>query len=263
MKDVSIPPIVTVGSFNRLSGLRHAFFTRRGGVSRGIFSELNCGIGSGDDPEKVRENRRRALAALDLPDGPLVTVHQVHSATAVTVDQPWSDESRPRADALATRQRGIALGVLTADCAPVLLADAEAGVVGAAHAGWRGALDGVLESCVSAMEELGADRNRIMAGIGPCIGKRSYEVGPEFPAPFLEQSQDNGEFFTTAERPGHFLFDLKGYAAQRLALCGLAEVHPLPCDTLREEDRFFSYRRACQRGEGDYGRLLSAIYLEP
>ncbi len=255
--------MLTVGSFNRLSGLRHAFFTRRGGVSDGIFAELNCGPGSNDDPASVRDNRARALAALDLPGGPLVTAHQVHSARAVTVEQPWADDERPRADALVTRRRGIVLGVLTADCAPVLLADAKAGVVGAVHAGWRGALDGVLEACVAEMESLGAARGEIVAGIGPCIGKRSYEVGPEFPAPFLEQCSDNGEFFLTGERPGHFLFDLKGFAARRLALMGLADVQILPCDTFREEERFYSYRRSCKRGESDYGRLLSAIYLEP
>ena len=192
-----------------------------------------------------------------------MTVYQVHSDRAAVADAPWEREAAPRADALVTATPGLALGILTADCVPVLFADAKARVVGAAHAGWRGALGGVLESAVEAMEGLGAERRRIVAGIGPAIAQRSYEVGPEFPAPFLEQSEENRDLFYPARRKGHFLFDLKAYAARRLALLSLAAVNSLPCDTCAEEHRFFSYRRACLRGESDYGRGLSAICLEP
>ncbi|WP_338322688.1 peptidoglycan editing factor PgeF [Ferruginivarius sediminum] len=257
------PPMLTIGSFNHLSGVRHAFFSRRGGVSQGIYESLNCGPGSKDSRASVLENRRRAMAAMDLPDGELVTAYQIHSAEATVVDRAWAPGEGPRLDAMATSTPGLALGVLTADCAPVLFADQGAGVVGAAHAGWRGAFGGVLLSCIEAMESLGAQRQRIVAGIGPCIGKTSYEVGPEFPEPFLEQARDNGDFFTPAARAGHFMFDLKGYVARRLAALGLKDVQALPCDTCLEEDRFFSYRRGSKRGESDYGRLLSAIYIEP
>ncbi len=257
------PPMLTIGTFNALSRVRHAFFTRRGGISAGIYASLNCGPGSQDARDCVLENRRRALAALDLPEDRLATVRQIHSAEAVAVTEPWPIGGAPRADALVTARAGLALGVLTADCAPVLLADTGAGVVGAAHAGWRGALSGVLEAVVDAMEGLGARRRHVVAGIGPCIGKGAYEVGPEFPQPFLEQDQANGDFFVAASRPGHFLFDLRGYAARRLAGFGLADVQTLPCDTYGEKARFFSHRRARHRGEDDYGRMLSAIYLEP
>jgi len=257
------PPMLTIGRFNDLSRIRHAFFTRQGGVSTGIYASLNCGPGSRDERASVLENRHRALAALDLPEGRLATVHQVHSAEAVAVTDPWPIGEAPRADALVTTRPGLALGVLTADCAPVLLADAKAGVVGAAHGGWRGALTGVLEAVVDEMEGLGARRRHIAAGIGPCIGKRAYEVGPEFPQPFLDQDEANGDFFVAAPRAGHFLFDLRGYAARRLARLGLADVQTLPCDTCGEEARFFSHRRARHRGQSDYGRMLSAIYLEP
>ncbi len=179
------------------------------------------------------------------------------------VDEPWAPGEAPRADALVTRVPGLALGVLTADCAPVLLADSKARVVGAAHAGWRGALAGVIESVVEAMEALGAKRERIAAGVGPAIAQRSYEVGPEFPALFLKQAEDSGDLFCPARREGRFLFDLKGHVARRLARMGLVGVQCLPCDTYRESDRFFSYRQSRQRGESDYGRGLSAIYLEP
>lgn len=255
--------MMTLGAFNEITGLRHAFFTREGGVSEGVYASLNCGNGSGDDPRLVRENRARAAEALGLGPEALATAYQVHSARAVVVEEAWPAGEGPKADAMVTNRPGVALGVLTADCAPVLLAEPEAGVVGAAHAGWRGALDGVLEAAVEAMEGLGARRKRIRAGVGPCIGRASYEVGPEFPAPFLERAPDNGDFFTPAEREGHFLFDLRGYVARRLACMGLEDVQALPCDTCAEEDRFFSYRRAVKRGEPDYGRGLSAICLEP
>lgn len=254
--------MLTIGPLNELPGLRHGFFTREGGVSEGLYASLNCGLGSGDDPVHVAENRRRAAALLELEPERLLTCYQVHSPDVVTVERPWAPEERPRADALVTRTPGIALGILTADCAPVLLADAEARVIGAAHAGWKGALDGVLEATVAAMLALGAEAGRIVAGVGPCIAQRSYEVGPEFPAAFVARAVENADFF----RPGRgdrLLFDLKGYVARRLVAAGVGTVLPLPCDTCAEEARFFSYRRACRRGEGDYGRGLSAIALAP
>ncbi|MFQ6016701.1 MAG: peptidoglycan editing factor PgeF [Kiloniellaceae bacterium] len=254
--------MLTIGPLNELPRIRHAFFGRTGGVSEGPYSSLNCGLGSGDDPAKVAENRARAMARIDLEDDRLVTAYQVHSDRVAVVDAPWALEDRPKVDALVTKRPRIALGILTADCAPVLLADAEAGVIGAAHAGWRGALGGVLDCLVAAMADQGARVENLIAGVGPTIGQRSYEVGPEFPQPFLEQGERNGEFFCPAPRDGRFLFDLKGYVARRLGAAGVRNVQVLPCDTCAEEPRFFSYRRSRLRGEPDYGRDLSAIYLE-
>ena len=244
------------------AGIRHGFFTRAGGVSEGLFASLNCGLGSGDAPDKVAENRRRALAALGLERERLATAYQVHSAVVATVDETWRSDDRPRADALVTRRRDLALGILTADCAPVLFADSKAGVIGAAHAGWRGALGGVLEATVAAMAALGARPDRLSAGIGPCIGANSYEVGAEFPAPFLAEDGASEQFFRAAPRQGHFLFDLAGYVAHRLARLGLGQVARTGGDTAAEPERFFSYRRACLRQEKDYGRALSAIRLD-
>lgn len=245
-----------------LDGIAHAFFTRRGGVSRGLFASLNVGFGSGDDAAHVAENRARAAHALGFDGGQLSTAHQVHSAQVAVIDAPVAPRDAPRADGFVTRTRGVVLGVLTADCAPVLLADAEAGVVGAAHAGWRGALGGVVEAAVRAMESVGAARERIVAAVGPCIGKGSYEVGTEFPAPFLEDDAAARRFFGRAERPGRFMFDLEGYVAHRLARLGLAAVGVSGADTCADADRFFSYRRTTLAGERDYGRGLSAIALE-
>lgn len=255
--------MLTIGPLNDLACVRHGFFSRNGGVSEGLFTSLNCGFGSGDDKEKVAENRRRAMAQIDLEGDRLVTAYQVHSPTVVEVTKPWAREDAPQADAMVTRERGLALGILTADCVPVLFAEPKAGVVGAAHAGWKGALTGVLEATVAAMKALGAEPARIVAGIGPAISQRSYEVGPEFPAPFLEQDPRNGDFFCPGPREGHFHFDLKGYVARRIAAAGLTTIQTLPCDTCAEDERFFSYRRSCHRREKDYGRGLSAIYLEP
>jgi purine-nucleoside/S-methyl-5'-thioadenosine phosphorylase / adenosine deaminase len=255
--------MLTIGPLNDLPGIRHAFFERTGGVSEGLYSSLNCGFGSGDTADRVAENRTRALARIDLEPGDLVTAYQVHSNRVAVVENPWPRDAAPKVDALVTRTRNVALGILTADCVPVLLADAQAGVIGAAHAGWQGALGGVLGAVVAAMTDLGAAPKRITAGIGPAIGQRSYEVGPEFPAPFLAQSETNQDFFRPAKRDGHFMFDLKGYAARCLGRAGIKTVQVLPCDTCAEDDRFFSYRRSCQRREPDYGRGLSAIYLEP
>ena len=239
--------------------IRHAFLTRQGGVSGGIFASLNCGFGSSDEAAKVAKNRARAMAVLGLAGDRLNTCYQVHSTDVVVVDRPWARGEAPRADAMVTRTPEIALGILTADCAPVLFADPEARIIGAAHAGWRGALSGVLEATVAAMEKLGAAPERIRAAIGPSIGRHSYEVGPEFPAPFIAENAANAAFFRNAPRDGHFLFDLAGYVASRVQRLGLTQVETIPGDTAADMDRFFSYRRSCQRKESDYGRQLSVI----
>jgi polyphenol oxidase len=254
--------MLTLGPFNEIDGVRHGFFTREGGVSEGLYTSLNCGLGSGDDTDKVATNRGRAMAQLDLDADALVTCYQVHSPTVVEVDTPWARENAPRADAMVTTRPDLALGILTADCTPVLFADRKARVVGAAHAGWRGAVTGVLDATVAAMSKHGARPQTMVAAIGPCIAQRSYEVGPEFPAPFLAADPADAMFFVPSTRPGHFMFDLRGYVAKRLKKIGIGEVHQMPNDTCREEDRFFSYRRACLRGEKDYGRGLSAIALQ-
>ncbi|HZT87447.1 MAG TPA: peptidoglycan editing factor PgeF [Stellaceae bacterium] len=254
--------MITLSVLNDGTSVRHAFFTREGGVSPPPFASLNCGFGSADLPENVAANRARAMARLDLPPERLVTCHQVHGVDVVTVERPWNYADSPRADAMVSRVPGIALGVLAADCAPLLFADSEASVIGAAHGGWRGALAGVGETTVAAMESLGAARTRIRAGIGPCIAQRSYEVGPEFPTPFTTEDGEAALFFAPARRPGHFMFDLGGYLEWRLVRCGVGTVQRAPHDTVAEEERFFSYRRACLKGERDYGRGLAAIVLE-
>ena len=254
--------LLTLEELDQLAGVRHGFFTREGGVSQGLYASLNCGFGSQDDRNCVARNRALAMAGLDLGDDALVTLYQTHSANAVPVEEPWAPTAAPRADGMATRRPGVALGILTADCAPVLLADPDARVVGAAHAGWRGALSGVIEATVMAMEGLGAERRRITAGVGPCIGPNSYEVGPEFPGPFLALDPANDRFFRPAAKAEHWLFDLPGYVADRLRQLGLKRTAALACDTAAETDRFFSYRRSCLQSEPDYGRELSAIALE-
>ena len=254
--------MITLGPLNALEGVRHAFFTREGGVSEGLFASLNCGLGSGDAPEKVAINRERAMAHLDLAAGALVTCYQIHSPSVIEVEQAWTREDAPKADAMVTAIPRLALGILTADCPPVLFADGGARVIGAAHAGWRGTLSGVLEATVAAMAKLGADPRRIVAGIGPCIAQRSYEVGPEFPTPFLAAYPDSETLFAFASRPGHYMFDLRGFVQRRLRALGLRQIYDVPADTCLEENRYFSYRRACRRGERDYGRGLSAIALE-
>jgi YfiH family protein len=241
--------------------VRHAFFTREGGVSHGLFASLNCGFGSGDEIENVERNRALAASRLDLPPERLVSCHQVHGTGVIAVERPWRRDANPRADGMVTRIPGIALGILAADCAPVLFADPEAGVVGAAHGGWRGALAGVMEATIAAMIDLGARAGHIRAGIGPCIGQSSYEVGPEFEAAFAAADPENRTFFMPASRPQHFLFDLPGYIAHRLGRLGLAAVEASGRDTAAEPETFFSYRRACLRGEKDYGRGLAAIAL--
>ena len=243
--------------------IHHGFFGRAGGVSEGLYRSLNCGYGSGDDPEAVRENRARVTAACGLSPSTLCTAYQVHSAEALTVTAPWAREDAPRIDAMATTTPGLALAILTADCVPVLMADREAGVIGAAHAGWRGALNGVLEAAVEAMLGLGARASETRAVIGPSIGAASYEVGPEFPTPFLARRPEDEDLFTPAKRDEHFLFDLTGYVARRLSTLGLAAVAATGGDTCAEADRYFSYRRSVHRGEPDYGRNISVVALGP
>lgn len=254
--------MITVSALNALANVRHGFFTRNGGVSEGLYASRNCGLGSGDDPAKVRINRTRCTLELEIPPENLVTVSQKHTTDVVVVDGPFDPDAIPVADALITTRPRLAIGVLTADCAPVLLADGAAGVVAAVHAGWKGALNGVIDNTIAKMQELGAKPRRMVAGIGPCIAQRSYEVGPEFPAPFLVEDDNNDRFFAPSRRDGHFMFDLPGYVARRLARLNVGEVMPTPCDTCREDSRFFSYRRSVLQGEADYGRMLSAIVLE-
>jgi hypothetical protein len=244
------------------AGIRHGFFTREGGVSEGLYGTLNCGLGSGDRIEHVRENRARAMARLGAEHSALCTLYQVHSADVVTLDRPFAEGDRPKADGLVTRAKGVALGVLAADCAPVLLADPEAGVIGAAHAGWKGALGGVLEATLGRMIAEGARAERTIAAIGPCIRQASYEVGGEFRARFVADETANDRFFRPSRNPGHWRFDLAGYAARRLARAGIARIDVMAHDTCADRVHFFSYRRACLMGEADYGRLLSAIILD-
>lgn len=242
-----------------LIGVPHGFLGRVGGVSTGQVAGLNCGIGSRDDPAAVAENRRRAVAAI-APGATLVQPFQIHSPDVLTVDTPWPDDARPPADALVTNRPGIALGILTADCAPVLFADIEAGVIGAAHAGWKGALAGVNDATIAAMEALGARRGRIAAAVGPCIAQASYEVDEGFRTRFGAADTANDRFFATGGL-GHCQFDLEGYVVHRLRAAGIARVDPLGEDTLSQPDRFFSFRRATLAGEPDYGRQISLIAL--
>jgi len=240
-----------------LEGVPHGFLGRRGGVSTGLHAGLNVGLGSDDDRAAVLANRDLARDAV-LPGAALVTLHQVHSPDVMTVIAPIPLDARPQGDALVTDRPGLLLGVLTADCVPVLLADRQAGVVGAAHAGWKGALGGVTDATIAAMEALGADRARIAAAIGPCIGRASYEVSEAFADPFLSEDADNARFFG-AGRPGHLMFDIAGYVAARLANAGIGRVDMLDEDTCSQPGRFFSYRRSCLRGEPGYGRQISLI----
>jgi YfiH family protein len=248
-----VSPVLT------LPNIRHAFFTREGGVSQGIYASLNAGQGSKDDPAHVAENRRRMLATLEAPA--LVTAYQIHSATTIVAAEPWTREHAPRADAIVTTTSNLAIGVTVADCGPVLFADENAGVIGAAHAGWRGAFDGIIESTVAKMEELGAHRGNIAAAIGPLIRQASYEVGPEFVSRFREADSTLERFFAPAARAGHAMFDLPGLIAFRLERAGVGAVHDLGLDTYADEARFFSYRRSTHRNEPDYGRLVAAIAL--
>lgn len=242
-----------------LAGLPHGFLGREGGVSTGIHAGLNVGLGSDDDRDAIAENRRRAVEAV-LPGAALVTLHQIHSAEAVAVTAPFADEARPHADALVTGRPGLLLGILTADCVPVLLADHAAGVVGAAHAGWKGAIGGVTDATLAAMERLGASRDTIVAAIGPCIARASYEVDDAFRARFEADDPANERFFAEG-RAGRHQFDIEAYVAARLAAAGVRRIATLGLDTYADPARFFSYRRATHRGEPGYGRQISLIGL--
>jgi YfiH family protein len=243
-----------------LSGVAHGFLGREGGVSGGILQGLNVGLGSGDDRAAIAENRRRAVESV-LPGAQLATLHQVHSADAIAVTAPFADDARPHADALVTDRPGLLLGILTADCTPVLLADVDAGVVGAAHAGWKGAIGGVTDAVIARMEALGADRRRIAAAIGPCIARASYEIDEGFFRRFLEADPENERFFSSGARADHHQFDLEAYVAARLAAAGVGRVECLGLDTYADERRFYSFRRATHRGEPDYGRQIALIGL--
>jgi YfiH family protein len=242
-------------------GLRHAFFSRDGGVSEGIYAGLNGGVGSNDDPANVAENRRRMAEQMGVTTEHFLTVFQVHSPDVVVASAPWGTSSRPRADALVTRTEGLAIGVTAADCGPILLVDPNARVIGAAHAGWKGALSGIVESTVEAMEKLGAERADIVAAVGPLIRQPSYEVGNEFVERFLDADAENALFFLPATREGHAMFDLAGFIRTRLENAGVPVIDDIGVDTYSDQ-RFFSYRRSVHRGELDYGRHVHAIVLE-
>ena len=248
-------------SLSRLERVRHGFFTRAGGVSQGIYASLNGGVGSSDAPDKVAENRARMAAALGVTPESLITPYQIHSPDVAVAFEPWTPDHRPRADAVVTRTPRLAIGVSTADCGPLLFADAEAGVIGAAHAGWRGALTGVIEATVAAMERLGADRARIAAALGPTISQANYEVGPEFVARFTAADADNTRFFAASPHAGHAMFDLTGYIATCVQRAGIVKFEDLGLCTYADPERFYSFRRSTHRREPDYGRHINAIAL--
>ena len=242
-------------------GLRHGFFTRQGGVSAGLYASLNCGFGSADDAANVAQNRARCAQSLGVAADGLVTAYQVHGMAVAELDAPWAAEARPQADGLVTSRRGIAIGILTADCTPVLLADREAGVIGAAHAGWKGAKAGITDAVIAAMIRHGAKAENIVAAIGPTIGSASYEVGAEFRPSFLDDNPVSARFFVEGPN-GRLHFDLPGFVAARLKARNLAAVDVIEADTYADAGRFFSYRRSSHNAEADYGRQLSAIILE-
>lgn len=241
--------------------LSHGFFTREGGISEGLYKGLNCGPGSKDDPSNVSENRARAMAMIGQPLDALRTVYQIHSTEVLVVDDQTDFTTRPKADAMVTKVPGLALGILTADCVPVLFADVENGVIGAAHSGWKGALGNISAQVVRRMTELGATKSHIRAAIGPAIAQKSYEVGPEFPEPFLSHNPAAGKFFIPSDNSGRHMFDLTGFVQAELEKLEIGSIDLLGNDTCTEEDQFFSYRRMVKRGEADYGRQLSAICL--
>lgn len=241
--------------------LAHGFFTRDGGVSEGLYRGLNCGPGSKDDPACVTENRSRAMAMIGQSADALRTVYQIHSTEVLVLNDTKHLDSRPKADAMVTTVPGITLGILTADCVPVLFADVENGVIGAAHSGWKGALGNISAGVVEEMTKLGARKQNIKAAIGPAIAQKSYEVGPEFPTPFLNHDPAAEKFFIPSDNPDRYMFDLTGYVREALEKAGIGGIDHLENDTCAEEDQFFSYRRMVKRGESDYGRQLSAIAL--
>lgn len=264
--DIMVGMMLFSKRLSEARGIRHGFFTRRGGVSRAPYDSLNCGLGSRDDADAVTVNRARAADQLGFAADALVTACQVHSDRVAVVERPWpagSTAARPEIDALVSRTPGLILGILSADCAPVLLADPGAGVIGAAHAGWRGAKAGILEAAVAAMTALGARAADITAAVGPCIKQRSYEVAAEFRAAFVADAPDTASLFTPSHRDRHYMFDLAGYVHRRLAALGLGAIEVLAEDTASDAEHFFSYRRTTLAGGRDYGRGLSAIALEP
>ncbi len=254
------PPAILAPQLN-LQGVAHGFFTRQGGASEGVYASLNGGVGSKDDPAAVFENRARMAGALGVGTDLLLVPYQIHSADALHVGEPWEAGARPRCDALVTSTRGLALGVTGADCGMVLFADAAAGVIGAAHAGWKGALTGVLEATLDAMEGLGASRKSIACVLGPTIGQQSYEVGGEFVERFIAQDSSNGIYFAPSRNAGRSMFDLPAYIGMRLERAGVGSYGNLALDTYADDERFYSYRRSVHRSEPDYGRLVSAIAL--
>ena len=257
---MSATPFLTAECL-RIAGVAHGFFTRVGGASQGVYASLNTGLGSRDAPEAVTENRARVAAALGTAPQRLAVPFQVHSPDAIAITEPWPADARPRCDAVVTATPGLALGVTGADCGMILFAEQRARVIGAAHAGWKGALTGVVEATVATMERLGARRGDIVAGLGPCIGPKSYEVGPEFVAAFADAGEDTGRYFSPSVREGRSMFNLNAYIAERAARAGVGRLEDLHLDTYADEGRFFSYRRATHRKEPDYGRLMSVIVL--
>lgn len=253
--------MITAPALAALPGIVHGFFTRDGGVSAGVYASLNIGLGSADESEAVLENRGRVADRLGVARGRLAMPYQIHSADVVTVAEPWGPGAGPKADAVVTDRPGVAIGVSTADCGPILFADGEARVVGAAHAGWKGAFTGIPEATIAAMEALGAKRDRIVAVLGPTISAAAYEVGPEFVDRFVSADPDNARFFVASAKPGHALFDLPAYILRGLRRAGVGHAEDLGLCTYSDEARFFSYRRMTHRGEPDYGRLVSAITI--
>jgi polyphenol oxidase len=244
-----------------VAGVRHGFFTRQGGVSDGIYASLNGGQGSDDDQAKVAENRRRMAAFLGVAPDHFVSVYQIHSADVAIVNEPWTREARPKVDAMVTDRKGIAIGVSSADCGPLLFADPEAGIIGAAHAGWKGALTGIGPATVEAMIRLGAKRERICVALGMMISQANYQVGPEFVARFVDEDARYRRFFTTPDATGHAHFDLPGFNRHRLETAGITQIEDLARCTYADEELFYSYRRTTHRKEPDYGRHISAIAL--
>lgn len=257
---MTTPPMIKAENLTHCDGVRHGFFTREGGVSSGVYASLNTGRGSNDNQDKVGENRARVRQALGADA--LCSLYQIHSAEVAEVTMPWLPNEMPKADAMVTNREGLALGILTADCVPVLLADAGAGVIGAAHAGWKGAQAGIVQNTVRAMERLGADAAHVIAAIGPCIAQESYQVDTVFHAGFISQDEHSRHFFERdTESASHYRFDLKGYVRLQCQRAGVSNIEVLPHNTYAEEDLFYSYRRTCHRNEEDYGRQVSAITL--
>ena len=252
--------LLKANTLSAQSGIRHGFFTREGGVSDGIYASLNGGTGSNDEREHVLENRKRMAQALGCTPEHFLTAYQIHSPEVAVAEAPWPQDQRPKADAIVTKTKNLAIGIATADCGPVLLADAQARVIGAAHAGWRGALTGVIEAAIAAMEKLGAQKKNIVGALGPTISQRNYEVGQELVDRFVAENPANEKFFTPSGRYGHFMFDLPGYIGSRFARAGVA-FEDLALCTYADPARFYSYRRTTHRGEADYGRHINSIVL--